>query len=121
MSSVIHCCTLKSDSFIWRFSQIREYDTCGDSGPGESRPVASEFSCGKLAALLQMQGSGVSVFLDYKLLWLPVIIMCVNLFSFSRSELWSFGVAAHPAVPQERVWRAPLKVLGFKFKESEQK
>lgn len=47
---------------------------------------------------------------------MPIIIMYVNLFSFSRNKVWSFGVAAYSTAPQERVWRATVKVPGFKFK-----
>lgn len=71
-----------------------------------------------MAASIRMQGPGAFVFsfFDYKLLLMPIIIMYVNLFSFSTNKVWSFGVAAYSTAPRERVWRATIKVPGFKFK-----
>lgn len=71
-----------------------------------------------MAASIRMQGPGAFVFsfFDYKLLLMPIITMYVNLFSFSTNKVWSFGVAAYSTAPRERVWRATIKVPGFKFK-----
>lgn len=71
-----------------------------------------------MAASIKMQGLGAFIFsfFDYKFLLMPVIIMYVNLFSFSTNKVWSFGVAAYSTAPWERVWRATVKVPGFKFK-----
>lgn len=118
-ASVSHCFTLKSDSSSWCFSQRQECE-CGDAWFSESktRDFFLRFSCGEMAASIKMQGPGAFVFsfFDYKLVLMPVIIMYVNLFSFSTNKVWSFGVAAHSTAPRERVWRATVKVPGFKFK-----